>query len=94
MCPFTLWGSSLAGLGEIVVILELHRQDVNVSAIARRVGLNCHTLRRYIAQGLEPSRPDVIPWTRQPNQDRYRNAGITKRSHYIPVSQICDLIRF
>jgi transposase len=36
------------------MILELHRQGVSVSAIARRVELDRKTVRRYIAQGLEP----------------------------------------
>ena len=36
------------------MILELHRQGVTVSAIARRVGLDRKTVRRYIARGLEP----------------------------------------
>jgi transposase len=36
------------------MILELHRQGISISAIARRVGLDRKTVRRYIAQGLEP----------------------------------------
>ena len=36
------------------MILELHRQGVTVSAIARRVGLDRKTVRRYITDGLEP----------------------------------------
>src|SRR5947209_6905097 len=37
MSPFLLLGdASLVRLGEIVMILELHRQGVSVSAIARR----------------------------------------------------------
>src|SRR6201996_7663948 len=36
------------------MILELHRQGVSVSAIARRLELDRKTVRRYIAQGLEP----------------------------------------
>ena len=36
------------------MILELHRQGVSISAIARRVELDRKTVRRYIAQGLEP----------------------------------------
>jgi len=44
----------LVRLGEIVMILELHRQGVPVSAIAREVGLDRKTVRRYIARGLEP----------------------------------------
>ncbi len=41
-------------LGEIVMILELHRQGVTVSGIARQVGLDRKTVRRCIADGLEP----------------------------------------
>ena len=41
-------------LGEVVMILELHRQGISISAIARRVALDRKTVRRYIAQGLEP----------------------------------------
>ena len=36
------------------MILELHRQGVSVSAIARQVGLDRKTVRKYIEQGLEP----------------------------------------
>jgi transposase len=36
------------------MILELHRQGVSISAIARRVELDRKTVRRYIVQGLEP----------------------------------------
>jgi len=41
-------------LGELVVILDLHRQGVSVSAIARQCGLDRKTVRRYIERGLEP----------------------------------------
>ena len=50
------------------MILELHRKGVNVSAIARRVGLDRKTVRRYIAQGLEP--PSYGP--RQPRITQLR----------------------
>lgn len=50
------------------MILELHRQGVSVSAIARRVGLDRKTVRRYIAQGLEP--PSYGP--RQPRITQLR----------------------
>jgi transposase len=47
--PFsTLGGASLVRLGEIVMILELHRQGISISAIARRVELDRKTVRRYI----------------------------------------------
>jgi len=41
-------------LGELVVILDLHRQGLSVSAIARQIGLDRKTVRRYVEQGLEP----------------------------------------
>ena len=41
-------------LGEIVVILDLHRQGLSVSAIARRSGIDRKTVRKYIERGLEP----------------------------------------
>jgi transposase len=41
-------------LGELVVILDLHRQGLSVSAIARRVGVDRKTVCRYIERGLEP----------------------------------------
>jgi transposase len=41
-------------LGELVMILDLHRQGLSVSAIARRVGTDRKTVRKYIVRGLEP----------------------------------------
>jgi len=35
MTAFHAGGASLVGLGEVVMILELHRQGLSVSAIAR-----------------------------------------------------------
>ena len=36
------------------MILDLHRQGLSVSDIARRAGFDRKTVRRYIARGLEP----------------------------------------
>ena len=36
------------------MILDLHRQGLSVSDIARRSGLDRKTVRRHIARGLEP----------------------------------------
>ena len=54
-------------LGELVMILDLHRQGLSVSAIARQVGIDRKTVRTYIAKGLEPpaykkraTRPSVV----------------------------------
>ena len=44
----------MVSLGELMMILELHRQGLKVSAIARQLGIDRKTVRRYIARGLEP----------------------------------------
>jgi hypothetical protein len=50
------------------MILELHRQGISISSIARRVELDRKTVRRYILQGLEP--PTYGP--RQPRVTQLR----------------------
>jgi transposase len=40
-------------LGEIVLIHDLKRQGLSVSAIARKVGLDRKTVRKYLERGLE-----------------------------------------
>ena len=37
----------------VVMILELHRQGLSVSEIARRSGLDRKTVRRYVERGLD-----------------------------------------
>ena len=44
----------MVNLGELMMILELHRQGLKVSAIARQLGVDRKTVRKYIARGLEP----------------------------------------
>jgi len=46
-------GEPVVNLGEVMMILELHRQGLTVSAIARQTGLDRKTVRRYIAAGVE-----------------------------------------
>jgi len=41
-------------LGEIVLIHDLKRQGLTITAIARKVGLDRKTVRRYLERGLEP----------------------------------------
>jgi transposase len=40
-------------LGELMMILELHRQGLSVTAIARRTGHDPKTVRKYIERGIE-----------------------------------------
>ena len=41
-------------LGDVVMIVDLHRHGLSVSAIAREPGIDRKTVRKYIARGLEP----------------------------------------
>src|SRR4029079_14937224 len=52
--PRWVGSASVIKLGEVVMILDLHRQGVSISAIARQSGLDRKTVRRYIERGLEP----------------------------------------
>ena len=40
-------------LGEVVMILDLHRQGLSVSAIALQLGIDRKTVRKYLERGLE-----------------------------------------
>ncbi len=46
-------GRQVKGPGEIVLIHDLKRQGLGVSAIARQTGLDRKTVRKYPARGLE-----------------------------------------
>jgi len=40
-------------LGDLMMILDLHRQGLKVAVIARQVGVDRKTVRKYIARGVE-----------------------------------------
>ena len=61
-------------LGEIVMILELHRQGVSVSAIARQLGIDRKTVRKHITAGL--SAPN---YKARPPRERAIAAGSAPR---------------
>src|SRR4029079_15251788 len=46
--------ATVVQLGELMMILDLHRQGLSVTAIARRSGRDPKTVRKYIERGLEP----------------------------------------
>jgi transposase len=54
LVPLAGGSSTVVNLGELMMILELHRQGLKVSAIARQLGVDRKTVRKYIARGLEP----------------------------------------
>jgi transposase len=67
--------SAMIQLGELMMILELHRQGLSITAIARRTGRDPKTVRKYIERGLEP--PTYGP----------RQVGRPSKLH--PISTIC-----
>jgi transposase len=56
--------------GEFIMILELHRQGLKVAAIARQLGIDRKTVRKYISRGLEPPTYGPRP-RRQKSTDPY-----------------------
>jgi transposase len=46
-------GDSVIRLGELVMILDLFRQGLSVSAISRQLGVDRKTVRKYLERGLE-----------------------------------------
>jgi len=57
-------------LGDLLMILDLHRQGLKVAVIARQVGIDRKTVRKYIARGLgvptygprQPRERVLDPW--------------------------------
>ena len=47
-------GSTVVDLKELMMILDLHRQGLSVTAIARQLGMDRKTVRKYVTRGLEP----------------------------------------
>ena len=73
------------------MILDLHRQGLSVSDIARRSGFDRKTVRRYIARGLEP--PTYTPRPPRPTLlDAYR-AYLQERVAAYPELRASRLLR-
>lgn len=74
-------------LGEMVMILDLHRQGLSVSAIAKATGADRKTVRKYIERGLEapvygprkPRQAVVDPFTAYLRERVTRYPGLTGR---------------
>jgi transposase len=54
LSPSAGGGGTVIKLGEVVMIVDLQRQGLSVSAIAEHLGIDRKTVRKYIARGLEP----------------------------------------
>lgn len=69
-------------LGELVMILDLARQGLTVTAISRRTGHDRKTIRKYIARGLEP--PAYQPRAAGPGLIRPFEAYLRERLERFP----------
>jgi transposase len=54
LLPLAGGSGTVVKFGEFIMILELHRQGLKVAAIARQLGVDRKTVRKYISHGLEP----------------------------------------
>jgi transposase len=54
LLPLAGGSGTVVKFGEFIMILELHRQGLKVAAIARQLGVDRKTVRKYISRGLEP----------------------------------------
>lgn len=72
----------MKGLREIVLIHDLRRQGLSITAIARKLGCDRKTIRKYLARGLEP--PVYKPRVPRPNLLRPFEAYLQERVSSFP----------
>jgi transposase len=68
------------------MILDLARQGLSVSAIARRTGHDRKTIRKYIERGLEP--PLYKPRDPAPSRLRQREGTLRERLRFLCRPQL------
>ena len=78
-------------LGDVMTILELHRQGLSISAIAARLGMDRKTVRKYIKDGVRT--PRYGPRAPRPSVvDAYVHY-VTERVHAFPELSTERLLR-
>ncbi len=83
-------------LGEMVMILDLHRQGLSVSAIAKATGADRKTVRKYIERGLEapsygprkPRQAVIDPFTAYLRERVARYPALTGRRLYRELKEL------
>ena len=60
--PLLRGSKSVVRLGELMMILDLHRQGLSPTAIARQLGIDRKTVRKYIARGMDPQPMKRAAW--------------------------------
>ena len=83
-------------LGEMMMILDLHRQGLSISEIARQTGTDRKTVRKYIERGLEapaygprkPRQPLIDPFTAYLRERVAAYPGLTGRRLFREIKAI------
>ena len=96
LLPMVGRGVSVIKLGEMVMILELHRQGLSISAIARQTGIDRKTVRKYLERGLEapvygprkPRRTVIDPFTAYLRERVTDYPGLTGRRLFRELKEI------
>jgi len=78
-------------LRELIVILDLHKEGLSVSAIAERTGLDRKTIRKYIARGVES--PQYGPRAPRPRLMDPYEAYVRERLAAFPELSVPRLLR-
>jgi transposase len=94
--PMVGRGDSVVKIGEIVMILDLHRQGLSVSAIARQSGIDRKTVRKYIERGLEapvygprkPRQTVIDPFTAYLRERVTRFPGLTGKRLFRELKEL------
>ena len=73
-------------LTELVMILDLHRQGLSVTAIARQAGVERKTVRKYIACVFRRSRT-VIPGSSAYSDEAGRCSGLFRTFGAVPRAE-------
>ena len=90
-CGATARRAGVIKLRELIVILDLHKEGLSVSAIAERTGMDRKTIRKYIARGLEP--PQYGPRAPRPRIMAAYEAYVRERLAAFPELSIPRLLR-
>jgi transposase len=87
---------SVVKIGEIVMILDLHRQGLSVSVIARQSGIDRKTVRKYIERGLaapvygprKPRETVIDPFTAYLRDRVTRYPGLTGKRLFRELKEL------
>ena len=89
--PLLGGSESVVRLGELMMILDLHRQGLSPTAIARQLGIDRKTVRKYIARGMGSAQ---LPRTAPPaTAHRRPPAVLRERLAAYPVLSAVRLLR-